>query len=166
MNELVNQLNEKLNEVNDLVKKIKDEVEEKKLWLYNNSNETNIMYERIYKFKLLIGKLFKYHRIRANEKQTWMEFYEKLGISGYTEEKTSLMNMRTRIRVELLIYRTDNKLTKKQMAEKLGIRLSKYIKLEEGNLYPTISLLNHISYRLDGFFEVIFNLHKIEEGEE
>ena len=85
--------------------------------------------------------------------------------SGGVNENTALIKARAKVMAEIFIYRRDNKLTQKQMADKIGISVQLLTKLENGGYSSRIDLLNHIAYALGGKFEVVFELNKKEAVE-
>lgn len=61
------------------------------------------------------------------------------------------------IACEFIKYRDNNKLTQKQLAEKLQITQAMVSKLESGEYNPTIKLLFEISQKLSWNFKIEFN---------
>ncbi len=89
------------------------------------------------------------------------DFYKAIG-KKLTDADIALSDIRATIFAEIRIYRRDNNLTQKQMAEKMGISVGTLAKLEYGGYSPRIDLLNRIAYALGGKFEVVFELNKKE----
>ncbi len=80
-------------------------------------------------------------------------------------ENIALIKARATVMAEILIYRRDNNLTQKQMADKIGISVHLLTKLENGGYSPRIDLLNHTAYALGGKFEVVFEINEKEAVE-
>lgn len=72
------------------------------------------------------------------------------------KRELEIADMLVDISCEFIKYRENNKLTQKDLAEKLGITQAMVSKLESGDYNPTVKMLFEIAQKLDWKFNLTF----------
>jgi Predicted transcriptional regulators len=76
---------------------------------------------------------------------------------GISKEEIEIEEALTKIACEFIQYRSENKMTQVQLAEKLGVGQSMISKLESMEYNPTIRFLMEIAQKLDWNIEIKIN---------
>jgi transcriptional regulator with XRE-family HTH domain len=89
-------------------------------------------------------------------------FLKEMGIE-ITKADKEYGKIISRFSSELLVYRYENNLTQKQLAEKLGVNQPYLSKIENGEKNLSIKKLAGISAKLGGNLKITFGISKLDE---